>query len=232
MSPYLTLNAGGPVTDVESRYLDGKWQMLAEQLRIPTAVADALLTALKQSMAEQHRAYHTLGHVLDLLRESDKHAMSDADRMQLELAIWYHDAVYDVFAQNNEHLSAVMATDQMRSYLTPEATQCLFDDIMSTAHHTDPRPDYPAQLLLDLDLAVFAAEPLTYKMYTQRVREEYRAVPDIMFNRGRMHALQQYLDREYIYHTPHFRECYEEAARLNVGAELRELSDTVTKVAA
>ena len=72
----------------------------------------------------------------------------------------------------------------------------------------------------DSDLWILSAPPGRYDEYTAQVREEYAAVPDDVFRAARASILRPFLDRETIYATEFARESWEDAARVNLAAEL------------
>src|SRR5947209_4454908 len=55
------------------------------------------------------RFYHTLDHVADVLTIIGELSDHRRDRGVVRLAAWYHDAVYDSHANDNEERSAEMA---------------------------------------------------------------------------------------------------------------------------
>lgn len=63
---------------------------------------------LVQAYGENHRHYHTMSHVLDMLKTLDesKENLEHAD--DVELAIWFHDAVYVPHRNDNECASAAL----------------------------------------------------------------------------------------------------------------------------
>ena len=80
---------------------------------LPHPAPEAPLRRLAALYAEPHRAYHHLGHVLDCLEL----ARGVRDRLEspvaVELALWYHDAIYDSRASDNEERSAAFAVAEL-----------------------------------------------------------------------------------------------------------------------
>ena len=73
--------------------------------RDPRAVADALLSAY----GEPGRVYHGVAHLRDCLARLDEAAEPGDERDRVEAALWFHDAVYDPRAHDNEERSAEWA---------------------------------------------------------------------------------------------------------------------------
>src|SRR5438045_2724195 len=64
---------------------------------------DDLQQGLIRAWSQPHRAYHTLQHFEECLVLLDS---VDPDAHAIEVVFWFHDAVYDTHATNNEMLSA------------------------------------------------------------------------------------------------------------------------------
>ena len=179
---------------------------------------------LRKRYSEPHRAYHTLHHVaecLELLGEVRSLAQSAAS---IELAIWFHDAVYDPRRNDNELRSAEWA---QREFKRAGASAALQDRIgsliMVTCHAGDPQtPD--EQLLSDIDLSILGAGVNRFDEYEQQVRQEYRHVPAPQFRAGRRKILAEFLERDPIYFTEHFRTRREAPARANLQRSLTRLA--------
>ena len=66
---------------------------------------------LTTAYAEAHRHYHNQRHIAECLREFDaaRHLVGQAE--VVELGIWFHDAVYEPRAGDNEERSAALAKE-------------------------------------------------------------------------------------------------------------------------
>jgi predicted metal-dependent HD superfamily phosphohydrolase len=75
-------------------------------------------------------------------------------------ALFYHDAIYDTHASDNEELSAELATAVLNDYVLgdsePERIASL---ILATRHDAVPVSE-DAKLLTDIDLSILAAAPV------------------------------------------------------------------------
>jgi len=108
--------------------------------------------------SEKHRHYHTLQHLREVL-EGFEQVRVDAQRpAEIVLALWFHDAIYDLQRNDNEQRSAQWAKESLlQAGLPEEAAQRLYDLVMAT-RHDQPPADPDAQLLVDMDLAILGAD--------------------------------------------------------------------------
>lgn len=177
---------------------------------------DALLASLLQSYAEPHRHYHTVRHLEECF-EAYAPARSTAERPgEVELALWFHDAIYDTHRHDNAQRSADRARASVQAAgLGPEVAERIHALVMATRHDAVPStPD--AQLLVDVDLSILGAEPLRFEEYERQVREEYAWVPDALFRQERRRILEAFLRRPRIYQTQYFYSARENSARSNL----------------
>src|SRR5690242_14027091 len=70
------------------------------------------LDDLARRYSEPHRRYHTLAHVEELLALLRDFELQDRD--SVEAAVWFHDAIYDTRATDNEARSAELAATALR----------------------------------------------------------------------------------------------------------------------
>lgn len=162
------------------------------------------------------RHYHTTQHLAELFALWPLVARDAEHPAEVELAIWYHDAVYDATRSDNEARSAELAMDAMRDAGVPvEASERVERLIMATRHEAVP-PGRDAQVLVDLDLAILGASAERFDEYEAQVRAEYAFVPDVLFRRGRAAVLASIAERERIYMTPVLHDRLEASARANL----------------
>jgi predicted metal-dependent HD superfamily phosphohydrolase len=196
-----------------------RWRRLWRELgsaTAPLAVLDALLAAY----AERHRAYHDLAHVRACLRELDAVSASAAHPEEVEVALWFHDAIYDPRREDNEERSAEWAMRTLREQDIEEATvRRVGDMIRATRHHSSPRTADEA-LLLDIDLAILGSNPAAFRRYDEGIRSEYSWVPEEPYRTARTRVLAAFLERDPIYQTAAMRERFETSARRNLTAAL------------
>ena len=94
------------------RHLAVDWLELGRRVGARDDVAGAG-AALLGRWAEPHRAYHDLAHLAEVLERVDLLA-AEADRPDaVRLAAWFHDAVYDPTAADNEERSAAARGDDV-----------------------------------------------------------------------------------------------------------------------
>jgi predicted metal-dependent HD superfamily phosphohydrolase len=155
----------------------------------------------------------------ELLREIEV-----VDPLAIRLAAWYHDAVYDPSAPRhaNEAASAQLAADDLARLKVASATVATTTRlILATASHD--AADVDEAVLLDADLAIFAAQRAVYLTYVAGVRFEYRTVTDDAWRTGRTAVLQSFLARDEIFHTRPMKP-HERQARANLTFELASLT--------
>lgn len=177
-----------------------------------------LLLDLTRRYSEPHRHYHTLRHVAEMLLQGCAFPLTDEQVM----AVWFHDAVYNPRSRTNETESAALARLALaRAGWQTDAIDRVAGMILDTAGHQPSQPQSGA--VLDLDLAVLAAEPGAYGRYVASVRAEYAFVPDAEWRAGRCKWALAMLARERLFWTP-WGIHKEEAARHNLEAEAQALA--------
>jgi predicted metal-dependent HD superfamily phosphohydrolase len=178
---------------------------------------------LSARYAEPQRAYHTLRHVAHCLDEFRAVRSLAQDPVAVEMALWYHDAVYDPRAKDNEERSAALAARVAAAMGLPAARTLRVADLIRVSTHAGLAPDPDAQLFADIDLAILGQPPEDFDEYERQVRVEYAWVPDPLFRAGRAKILRAFLERPSIYGSDVFRRKYEESARRNLQNSLQKL---------
>ncbi|HKB01825.1 MAG TPA: hypothetical protein VKD90_06375 [Gemmataceae bacterium] len=188
------------------------------------ADAHLLFDRLVAAYSEPHRFYHTLEHIHDMLAVAAKLTAAAADPGAIELAIWFHDAVYDPKAKDNEDRSAELAIEWLRPLRIPEEIlRHVAAMIRATAHTSADVFDADTSVLLDADLAILSADESRYARYAADIRREYAWVEESAYRAGRAKVLQGFLARPRIYRTERMHTIAENAARRNLGVELEQL---------
>lgn len=166
--------------------------------------------------AEPHRRYHTQQHLAECLEMLEPVLELAEHPAEVEMALWFHDAVYETRRRNNETQSAHWAQRAMHDAgVAAQSATRVHDLVMATRHNTSPgTPD--ASLLVDVDLVILGAMPERFAEYEQQIRAEYAFVPGLLFWYKRRAILGSFLQREHIYGTPHFRTQFEARARHNL----------------
>lgn len=195
------------------------WAALGAQ-----AASGGLLNQLVRAYGEPQRHYHTLQHLRECLAHFDAARSLARHPEQVELALWFHDAVYDPRRHDNEELSAAWASDSVRAAGCDAAlAQRVADLVLTTAKHEAAAQDSDAQLLLDVDLAILGASPARFDESGRQVRAEYAHVPEPAFRAGRSRVLAGFLARPRIYLTAPFHDALEQRARANIARALAAL---------
>lgn len=208
----------------ERNTLESAWLRLLSGFNVPEETARAGFDELAAAYDEPGRFYHTLDHLADVLRTIDDLADLARDPAAVRLAAWFHDAVYDPRALDNEERSAALAKARCESWGIPRTTiDTVRLLILATKTHTVDAEDANEAILLDADLAIFGAGQERYNVYASAIRREYQWVPEEDYRRGRLHVLRGFLQRERIYRLERMQHRYEAAARDNLAREVAAL---------
>lgn len=205
-----------------------RWQRAWHELGL--APGDDLYDAIRNRYAEPHRAYHGITHLNECLQHLDTVDVTGASRARIELALWFHDAIYDPHRPDNEKRSARWAH---RALLDAGASRPLAGavrDLVLATTHGEPSDNPDAQLVIDIDLAILGADAERFETYEEQIRREYGWVPGFVYRRKRQHVLRSFLDRPVIYSTPEFASRYERTARANLTRAIEAL-DTIRPTA-
>lgn len=204
-------------------YLKERWKEVWQKLQAD-AVPQVVFDELVQAYSSAERFYHNLTHIVDCLSMFDRTKSLAAHPEEIELAIWFHDAVYDTRRDDNEQKSAEWAGKVIRqSGLGVDIVEGVSDLILATRHITEVG-DTDAGLMVDVDLSILGADAKPFWRYEENIRKEYAWVPESLFRRKRVEILQGFLNRPYIYYHKQYREELEEKARLNLQQTVAKLS--------
>ena len=193
------------------------WQAIGSPVDVP------LFERLIGAWSEEHRRYHTLQHLEECLQRTARTAHLAMRPAEVELALWFHDAIYDVQRDDNETLSAGwLRQTALEADAPADVAGRLHDLVMATSHAGVPSTADEA-LLVDIDLAILGAPVERFDEYERQVREEYAWVPEADFRRARRRLLADFLARPAIYRTAHLHGLLEAPARANLARSLTQL---------
>lgn len=197
----------------------GTWRALGAETG--DAALYELLIARHQA-PERH--YHTVQHLIEMFDLWPALAGLAQHAEEVEVATWFHDAIYDPAHADNESRSADWARKAMEAAgCRPSAIARVHDLVLATRHDAMPA-DGDARILVDLDLAILGASPDRFDEYEHQVRAEYAMVPVEAFRAGRREILARFLARERIYLTEPMHAARERVARANLQRSIDALS--------
>lgn len=174
--------------------------------------------------SEPHRHYHTLQHLQECLHTFEPLRPLARQPAEIELALWFHDAIYDPTQDDNEQRSADWAqVASLHAGLDPGVAARIRELVLATQHAAVPT-DPDQELLVDVDLAILGAAPARFDEYEQQIRAEYAWVPLPFYRRARAELLTGFLARPRLYFSaPMFAE-RESLARANLARSLAALA--------
>ena len=182
-----------------------------------------VFAALTEAYAQPHRHYHAARHIKQVLSEFDAVEVPCEDPVAVELALWFHDAVYDTRKKDNEEASAQWLESAMREAgARPAVWTRAVAHVRATAHGGAESTDLDTHFVLDCDLAILAAPARIFDQYDRQISEEYFWVPADDYRRERAKVLRGFLAQARIFRTPAFDD-YETPANRNLVRALRRL---------
>lgn len=201
--------------------LSARFINLCEALKLPNSQAKKYYQQLYDLYTDSNRHYHNLAHILNLLNLLDEYKTNVERPLLFELSIWYHDAIYNAKAKDNELQSAILVQELFKEYLDELSLSYVNALIMSTEGHFPRQENQDTYLFLDFDLSILAANTSVYNLYSEAIWQEYKiAYIKLLYNMGRKKVLKNFLARDKIYFSPVFSEKYEAKARQNIELEL------------
>ncbi len=165
---------------------------------------------------EPQRYYHTPQHIEHCLSWFDRCRSLVGNPDALELAIWFHDVIYEPGKPDNEARSAALYR-QLSDGVHANATRGLVDRlIMATLHLGSELEDGDADYMVDIDLSSFGLPWEEFLRDSENLRREATHLDDAQFHQ-RARAFHQTLRaRERFFHTDFFAERLETRAHENI----------------
>ncbi|NQY13859.1 MAG: hypothetical protein HRT81_08390 [Henriciella sp.] len=184
---------------------------------------------LQERYGEAQRHYHNWQHIEALLGHFKTIVDQLSDPDSVLWALYWHDAIYDPQASDNEDKSADLLLEMAASDL-PAASLTRADRIIrATKQHLVPaglaaEDQADLELFLDIDLSILAASPSVFDTYETHIRSEYAFVPGPVYVQARRAILQGFLKRDRLYFSDFFFAQWETQARSNLSGSIEQLT--------
>lgn len=187
--------------------------------------AQTTYNALIKRYDEPHRAYHNVGHLVELFEYFYAHKTKFKNPQAVALALFYHDAIYAIKSSDNEDLSADLASIELSQLgFNKEISARVTDLIIMTKTHDCDQSDYDAALMLDMDMAVLGLSNPNYRRYARSIQAEYSPFFTIECYRARrMQFLVSVENKERLFMTEIFEDRYGAQAIDNIKDEYLRL---------
>jgi len=199
-----------------------RWSALMHGWGFPSnrATYDALVS----EYSKPGRHYHTLKHVEACLKNLTLCADQADYPSEMELSLWFHDAIYKPLLSRNEEQSAEWAGSFLEQNSAHADQISRVRNLILVTRHEGEVQSKDESLLVDIDLAILGSDPGTFDDFEDQIRREYRMVPQFLYRKKRQQLLQGFLDRPRIYLNEPFYSRLEAQARSNLQSAISQLS--------
>lgn len=191
------------------------WTQFSAELILDKKQAEVLYSLLENAYTESQRYYHTIQHIIECLDLFHQIKAQFNDPITVELAIWFHDIIYDPKASNNEEQSAALMQKYCSNLLVSDQIQKVYDCIIATKKH-QASIDQDLNYLLDIDLAILGSSTVRFAEYEQQIQQEYAWVEPELYKLKRAEVLQYFFQMKPLYQTEYFRQLFEDQAKQNL----------------
>ena len=188
----------------------------------PSPDSATVYADLHRLLSAPGRRFHNLDHIRDCVRRLDEVAPLLEDRDAVEVAIWFHDAIYEPGDATNEERSARLFLTQSTG-ARPLFRRRVCGLILTTRHCMHSRGT-DRRFIEDIDLAGFAAPWDDFIRSGDLLRAEFAAHADGQYYPSQVRFLANLQSRPRFFRTDYFHDKYEARARQNVRRLLDELA--------
>ena len=178
--------------------------------------AAVVFDELETLYGEPHRVYHAAAHIEHCLRLFDLAAGRMDEPDAVEMALWFHDAIYDIPARDNELRSAELFVARAGGRGSEQFRSNVHGLIMATTHLDPPPATLDEAFIVDIDLSSFGRPWEEFLGDSRAVRAELAHVPDAEFYPRQRKFLESLAARPVFCFTEFFRERHEARARRNI----------------
>lgn len=189
----------------------------------PSPPGSEVFAELHDRYTAPYRRFHNLDHIHDCLHRVDEVAQLLNDPGAVELAIWFHDAVYDVGSTTNERRSAEMFIAMSAG--APFGLRHRVCSLIMATRHARKVQGNDRSFMVDIDLSGFGAPWDDFMESGARLREEASSISEDQYHVGQVGFLDRLRRRQYFFATEYFRDRYEATARQNLRRLLADLAN-------
>jgi predicted metal-dependent HD superfamily phosphohydrolase len=177
---------------------------------------------LRCRYCEPHRIYHRCTHLVHCFQQLDLAYTLIQDPDAVEMALWFHDAIYIPRSSENEKESAELFVRAAGDHFRPSFIRKVYELILVTAHKELPQ-ECNKQYVADIDLSSFGVDWEELRD-TKAVGEEQADSSDAVFYPAHAKFLNSLLGRPRIFGTEFFYGRYEQRAKENITRILADLA--------
>jgi predicted metal-dependent HD superfamily phosphohydrolase len=206
-----------------------RFAALMQVLGASQASTEAWSAEFVTRYTEPQRHYHTLAHIAAMLECLDTRRAEIADAIAVELAVVFHDWIYQPQGTANEVESVVEFVKfaeelKIEEGLKAKVVRMIEATVVHLVEDKVPNEEVgDLKLFLDFDLEVLGREWTEYDAYSRKIRMEYDCFNDLEYNAGRTKVLRKFLERDRLYFSDVFYHEREQVARANMEKEIQIL---------
>lgn len=157
------------------------------------------------------------------LRHLDNVQTSAVHPEEIEVALWFHDAIYAPYSSENEADSAKWATDFLSENSVSTVIINRVGNLILATQHSVELIENDEKLMVDIDLSILGCPEKDYSLFELNIRKEYKWVPAFIYKKKRKQILQSFIERDRIYSNDYFYTKFELQARNNIAKAMLNL---------
>ena len=182
---------------------------------------EAVYCDLLRRYSNTGRYYHNLDHVFHCLNQLDLASQVIPHPEAVEMALWFHDAVYVPGNADNEQKSAELFLHNAAACFSGDFKNKVKNLILVTTHKDIPK-DEDECFIVDIDLSSFGSDWSDFLTDTGNLRKEQPDISDQAYCQAHARFLNSLLARKRIFQTDFFYVRYEQIAIQNITCLLAE----------
>lgn len=167
---------------------------IISRLSSELGVTEEKVTSWIDRWREPHRFYHNLVHLGQMFEDLREHS----SRIDVMLAILFHDIVYWPDRRDNEVKSAELFFDEMPDSFresNPELMENVYTAIIETDHSKPPQSEL-GKLICEADLKVLLSDDLSILLeWEHNICKEFQVFPYEQYQAGRIQFLSKWTSR-------------------------------------